>query len=507
MAGRVRWALKRFLAGPLIAILALAATSAPLAAAAKPTGSGLAPALTAGPGQMAEAALAVDPADPDHLAVAADPYRGIIHIEVTESHDGGHTWSPPVSVLPPGAAKSYDPTPLFLSDGRLVVVGGASSAGRPFCQPGSSVFVASLDERDLSIDVLQPARRGVYVDRPTATADATSDTVVLSWTESVGAGAECRGVPSSAKIVVRQWGEEATCRAARPLVSSGSPSAFGAGLARAGQTVVAAARELGPGPRSRLTVSSSVDGGCTFGDPQVIDEGPQPPSDPAVTGGFAVGVPSVALGADGSVTAAWSVATSRGVGTRLLRRSGITPTIGFRALEAPADAAATELLPTLAADRAGGVWQATAAASPGGVAFLVRRWEGTWAPTVTLATGSAGRYTELGEGLGLAASGPVLAAAAPVDGPGTSRLVVGTQPVPELPEPPEAVKPTTEPATTTAQPRPAAVDPPVVRTPPRSRSGSAWARAALVAGTAAGALATAGALVVAARRRRSPAPP
>lgn len=399
------------------------------------------PALSAGPGQMADAAVAVDPAEPMHLAAVADPYSGGVHIELTESRDGGHTWSPPLRLLPPGTTKSFDPTVLILGDGRLVVVGGASGTGRAFCQPASRVFVATVADGKASFDIVQPPRPAVYVDRPTATTDPTSNTVVLSWTESSGAGAECLGLPAKATVFVRQWGDGSACPAPRPLGSTGSPSAFGAGLARAGGSVVAAVRELGSGTRSRLAVSASSDGGCTFGAPQLVDEGPQAPAKPAATGGFAVGVASAVLSPDGSVTVAWSVASGTGVSTRVLRRPGGQPDAGFTSLAAPADVAAVELVPTLVADRAGGVWLATASARPGGLAFLVRRWAGAWAPTVTVVTGSTGRYQELGQGLGLAAAGPVLAVAVPLNGPASSSLIVATEAVPDPPRRPEAPRP------------------------------------------------------------------
>ncbi len=430
-AWSLRRRLGRALTGAVAAVLVVIVVPRPAPAATNPGPSNPATVLTAGRGQMAEAVVAVDPADPSHLAAAADPYGGGVHIEVTETHDGGRTWSPPVKLVPAGSTKSYDPTPLFLQDGRLVVVGGASSAGHVYCQPASRIFVASVTGANATFDIAQPPRPAVYVDRPTATADSESGAVVLSWTESRGPGAECRGVPERSSVVVRQWGHEARCVDPQPLSSTGSPAAFGAGLAQAGAAVVAAVRELGPGSRSRLTVSSSSDGGCTFGPVELLDEGPQPSATPAASGGFAVGVPSVALSPDGSTTVAWSVGSGPGVATRVLVRSGTQPEDGFRPLDPPPDAAGTELLPTLAADRQGGIWMATASATRAGLDFLLRRWAGTWAPAQTVASGAAGGYVELGEGLGLATAGPVLAALVPVDGPASSSLVLSTMSVPE----------------------------------------------------------------------------
>jgi hypothetical protein len=409
------------------AFLGAAAVAPPVTpAAATPTST---VALTAGPRRMAEPAVAVDPRNPRRIVAAADPYLNPVRIQIAISEDGGATWSAPTVVLPPGFAKSYDPTVAFARDGSVLVAGGASSVGRPQCQPGSAVFVAEVGDGRVSYLLVRDARAdGAYVDRPAFAYDRARDRLYVDWTESSGPGAECRGAPVASHVALSAATRGAAFDAPRTLPSSGLPAPFGAPIAVARDgTVAVVVGEHEPGRRSRAVVVRSTDGGRTFGAPAVAVEVPAVPASVPAIGGFVSPLPSIAPGPDGETAVAWSHHEGPAATPTIVVDDGA----GFAPLSPPPDAGPLELLAQVAYDRSGRLWVLSAQAAAGTVRFVLRSHEaGAWTPATVVAEGRGGSYLELGEALGMAVTPSAVVTAVPVDAAAGSALLVTGTPLP-----------------------------------------------------------------------------
>ncbi|MDQ6910345.1 MAG: glycoside hydrolase, partial [Actinomycetota bacterium] len=241
--------------------------------------------FSAGPGAMAEATITADPARPGHLAAAADPYLGPVRILVATSNDGGATWSEPVTILPDGFAKSYDPSLAFDASGDLLVVGGASGRGAAHCQVGSAIFLARVQARGTSYTLVRDGRADLaYVDRPAfAMANQRDGQAYVTWTESSGAGAECLGVPNRSTTMLARLSRGGSVADTRPIPSSGLAAPFGSAIAvSAGRVVNVAVIERDNEGGSRLVVVRSRDGGTTLENPVVVANGPD--VDPSMSG-------------------------------------------------------------------------------------------------------------------------------------------------------------------------------------------------------------------------------
>jgi len=382
-------------------------------------------AMTAGPGQMAEAAIAVDPANPRHLAAAADPYAGTVRVLLTTSEDGGTTWSPPTVVLPQGFAKSYDPVVRFGGNGSVIVAAGASGVGERNCQPASAIFVAVLNGGTPAYRLVRDARLdGAYVDRP-GLALTAENRAYVTWTESSGPGAACRATPVRSTVMIAVGEASASFDNPITLPSSGLPAPFGATPAvRADGTVVVATGEHTPGQRSRVTLTTSTDGGRTFSVPDVVFDGAPAPAGIAGVHGFVFAVPSLALGPEGQTSVAFVQAAPGGnVGSVVVERAG---TAGWQTISPATEPGTAELLPQVLYDRDGNLWLLSARVSNGYVDLALHRHRGDWEAAINLARGPSDRYVELGEALGFVSAGDVLVAAAPIDRLGDSALLVST---------------------------------------------------------------------------------
>ncbi|HVT75901.1 MAG TPA: sialidase family protein [Acidimicrobiales bacterium] len=380
--------------------------------------------MLAAPGQMAEAAVAVDPADPRHIAAAADPYSGGVHVALVTTTDGGATWSSPIVVRPPGFSKSYDPIVTFEEDGSVLVVAGASGTGRPYCHPSSVIFAAEVADGIATYRMVRdPRPDGAFVDRPGLALDPNGAAVV-TWTESAGPGADCRATPiaSTAMIAISDAGGPFEPRG--PLPSSGFPVAFGATPATAEDgSVLVAIGEHSPDGRSRLIVTTSTDQARNFSAPTVVSEGPTPREQLAGGDGFVKAVPSLATSANGRIAVAFPTAAADGsAGPAVFeQRNGS----GWKTIPPVADPGVAELLPTVVYDGAGRLWLLSARTQPGSISFVLRHYAGSWDQPATVATGPASAYKELGEMLGAAPIADGVVTAVPVDQVGNSALVVG----------------------------------------------------------------------------------
>lgn len=377
--------------------------------------------FSAGPGQMAEATITADPARPGHLAAAADPYLGPVRILVATSNDGGATWSEPITILPDGFAKSYDPSLAFDASGDLLVVGGASGRGAPHCQVGSAIFLARVQEGDATYTLVRDARADLaYVDRPAfAVANHRDRQAYVTWTESSDAGTECLGIPNRSATMLARLSKEGTVSDTRPVPSSGLAAPFGSAIAvSAGGVLNVAVVERDNQGGSRLVVVRSPDGGTTLGDPVVVANGPEVPQSMSGLGGLIAPIPGLAAAEDGRVAVAWSTGRTYGAATSVFEAS---PRGAWTPLELPEDGITT-LFPSLTYDPSGRLWFLVARANGAKLDYELRSRDATWSDTTKLGGGPASGFTEIGESLGLASTAGSVVAAFPVDGSPASTL-------------------------------------------------------------------------------------
>ena len=391
---------------------------------------------------MSESTAAIDPQNPLHMAVAANPYLDPARIQVSVSVDAGQSWSAPITVLPPGENESYDPQLGYAADGSLLVTGGASPDTRSGCQRDSEVFIAALHGDRLTFHVLATAPVGALLDRPTLLA-ATGSTpkVVVAWTASTGAGADCllRPVRSTTQVAVVTAQLDVQTEVTLPPVAQ---APFGSALSISGDGVfglVVAGRDRSSG--ITVGVYQSVDGvrwqlsraGTARAEPDRL----------VGLGGPVLSMPSIA-GLLHGFAVAWTDTTGGTVRAHVARND----TGAWVEVAAP-PAEGTRLLPTLAfVDQTLVLLQA--GLSPAGLTYDT--WQQLGAAWTSLATdvgGDATHMQELGELLGLAV-GPdgSRLTAVPVTTVGVSALLVRVvTPVPSTTPSPIASAPLTSPPT------------------------------------------------------------
>lgn len=472
-----------------VVILALSAFDYPAGAQIGSTTAAVA--FTARLGAMAEASIAVDPANSRRLVAASNPYDRLARIRLATSDDGGTTWSPTMVLLPPGFAKSFDPVVFLDGKGAIVVVGGASAVGQPNCQPGSAVFIAVVNNGAVSYQLIRDARKdGAYVDRPGFALSRVDGRAYVTWTESTGPGASCRGTPIRSTVMIASGRPPEPFDTPVTLPTSGLPAPFGATpVVAADGTLLVAIGERDPDGRSRVTVTTSSDRARTFSPAEVVFDGLSPPTSIRAVSGFVAAVPSIAVHPSGRTAIAFVQspgASGDSAGSRAVvfeRSSGGT----WLTISPPADSGTAELLPQVVYDRTGTMWLLSARAAGGFIDLTLRRRPSDWEEPINIARGRADRYLEIGQKLGFVATDGVVIAAAPLDRTTDSAMVVATHQVPAPPPPP----PTTE----------------TVKAPPEQQVAAGPLRARRTRPTeaipiAVGAAAV-GALAVALRRRRT----
>lgn len=383
-------------------------------------------------GAVAETSAAVDPADTDHLIVAADPYLDPVRIFVRQSDDGGRTWSKPVFVVPPGFDKSYDPTLSVLPDGRVLLVGGASRVGAPYCQPDSSIFVADITKGRPRFSFVQRTRPSTYVDRPFMVSDPDSGRVYTAWTESYGVGAECRAAPTSSRVMFAWSADGESFAPPIRLPSSGFPAPFGSSIAvDATGGVHVAVRERDPTRGDRIVTVTSVDAGVSFSKPDVVASTPGFPSSLSGLGGFVSGTPVIGFDETGGWLA-WPALTPDGSRIDIAKRR---PSGRWFVDDSLERSGAYELFPNISFDGASRPWLLHARYAEGSVAFLLQRLGSGKRPHEVARSPAAG-YSEIGQFLGFDVQDQRLLAALPVDGPVSSLEVITTSlKLPPEPEP------------------------------------------------------------------------
>lgn len=423
-------------------------------------------ALTAGPGQMAEAAVAVDPANSRHLAAAADPYLDPVRIQATTSEDGGASWSLPITVIPDGFTKSFDPVLRFGASGELIVAGGASGTGGRHCQPRSAVFVAVIDRAGPTYRLVRDARAdGAHIDRPGLAVDVARGRAYVTWTEWAGDVAGCQATPTRSTTRISTSRPDGSFTPPRALPTTGLSAPFGStpAVGPDGTLVVAVAEhEVN---HSRVVVTTSSDEAATFSRPEIVIDESSVPIVAAGVGGLVATVPALALGPGGQKAVAFVAPGPGGVAPIVLEQLTGSPWTVI----SPAVLRRPELLPQVAYGRQGRLWLLSANAGDGAIDFMLRRRVAdVWSPPVLVGRGPSGGYVELGESLGLTVVDDAAVTSVPIDGPSISTLVVGVHREP-VEDPSTSV-----PAPTPAGPEPSS-RPDVASTRTPRRRADAWA--------------------------------
>lgn len=256
--------------------------------------------------------LAVDPTDPDVMVAASrldGPEFGCaLHL----SGDGGRSWLPmPLPELPEGAERCYAPEVAFAPDGtlHLLFLGLAGKGNSPV---GAYLTAARKGGFGAARRVLGPDRYMVRME-----VDRRSGRMHLVWLEA-GADPPLGGLPAVPNPIMAarsddggrtfsspvQVSDPARSRVVAPALAIGE----GGAVHVAYYDLVDDARDYqgldGPtweGTWS-LVVSSSFDGGATFGRHQVVDDALVPPERVMLI--FTMPPPALAVAGDG-VVAAW----------------------------------------------------------------------------------------------------------------------------------------------------------------------------------------------------------
>jgi hypothetical protein len=364
-------------------------------------------------GRMAEPTVAVSPQDPDLVAVAADPYLDPTRIQVVVSRDGGRTWTPPVTVRPPGFAKSFDPDLAFTRSGDLLISGGASQTGRAFCQPDSAVFLARVRPEwraRPSYELVVPPRRGIYVDRPGLAHDPASGLTAVSWTRSSGRGAECLAVPRrSTTLLAWRRGDGGNFTTLRVPVPKAA--AYGSELAVDGpsRVRVAVASWDTAGRQVVSVIGLDLDRGTRYAN-TIIPAGRRPSL--SLGRGFPLNLSVVSIAAvDGRFAIAWTQAKGQRI-VSMVATTGAASS-SWQVRPGPSGSG-TPLLPTIALGPGGTAVLLQANAGPGRLRFALWRLTGNgWTRMKDLGRTSSRDYPELGELLGLGATNAAVMAAVP----------------------------------------------------------------------------------------------
>lgn len=378
-------------------------------------------AITAGPTLLAETSVAVDPTNDQHVVVLADRYGTHTSIVMVESFDGGRSWSRQRALIPPGFTTTYDSTVRFTPTGGLVVAGGAARPTSPGCNADSSVFVADLA---LSGEVSYRLVRSVsglnrFTDRPALIVDQRSGATFVSWTESAGPLAACRGRPilSSTRVSYAEPGEAFSAPVQVP--SSGLAAPYGSSLAvTATGSLVVAVGEYDTSGRSRLVIAESVDGARTFTLPTVVATRPAP-TRRWKWRGWVSAVPSLASTVEGRLAVSW-------VGTSGVRQSPMvwerTPT-GWIDVSPTTAPVGDTVLSTVRFSAEGALWLTSASMAGGVITFTVDRYLVAWVGPRTVSSTPA-TLRELGELVGLDAAGCNVVVAVPLDASDRSSVLV-----------------------------------------------------------------------------------
>ena len=377
-------------------------------------------AITAGPTLLAETSVAVDPTNSDHIVVLTDRYGLPTTIVMAESFDGGRGWSRGRPIVPPGFTTTYDSAVHFTSSGELIVAGGAARPTSPGCNADSSIFVADVQASGrLSYRLVRSVSGlNLFTDRPALAVDKLSGAEFVSWTESSGSLAACRGRPARSFTQVSRAERGETFSTPVRVPSSGLPAPYGSALALSdGGSLSVAVGEYGPSGISRLVVTESLDRGGTFTAPVVLA------TRPAVVRrwkwrGWVSAVPSLTA-AYGRVAVSW-VDTSGGRQTPMVFERTALGWVDVRPRTYPTG---DVLLTTVRLGFDGTVWLASASISGSSIIFAIDLRRDGWGGPQAVASSPA-TLRELGELIGFDSAGSTMSMAVPIDAADRSAVVV-----------------------------------------------------------------------------------
>lgn len=179
-----------------LSIVLVLALLAPLSLAAEPPAA----LLPATPGDdvsvpvalnQNEWAIAVDPADPNHLVAGANDYGSDGDAEAGwfTSFDGGATWAHGYVPHAPLYTFSGDPTIAFSPDGTVVYYAGLASNRVPTNNGANALFVAKSEDGGLTWSVTYPfthPSRSEILDKPWIAVDPNSGDLLLTYSHFYG---------------------------------------------------------------------------------------------------------------------------------------------------------------------------------------------------------------------------------------------------------------------------------------------------------------------------------
>lgn len=375
--------------------------------------------ISAGRGLLAESSVAVDPTDNKHIAVLADRYVRPTTIVLVESFDAGKTWSNSRSLVPPSFVSSYDSAAQFDSNGILFVAGGAARPTSLGCNADSSIFVAEVGTKgEIRYRIIRSVSGlGFFTDRP-ALARSPSGKTFVSWTESAGVNAACKGRPlkGSTWLSVSGAGDEFSEPVRIP--SSGFSAPYGSALGLTGDgSLITAVGEYDSKGKSRLVVVESIDEGRTFSLPKVLTTRVPMPRRWKWKG-WVSGVPSLASSPDGRVALSWvslnGLMQSPIVFERLKTWVNVSP---------PSTLGGDTLLSTVRYDADNTMWIATVTISGPNLLYAADQRRQQWNGPQVFASSPA-IMRELGELTGIATGQNVVVVAAVVDQTQRSLILV-----------------------------------------------------------------------------------
>lgn len=370
-------------------------------------------AMSARTSQLGETSVAVDPSNSDHIVVLADLYGAPTSIVMVESLNGGRTWSKARPLVPPGSVTSYDSDIRFTPTGEFMIAGGAARPTSPGCNADSLIFIADVDSTGRITYRLVRSVLGLnqFADRPALAVDPLTGEAYVSWTESHGSLAACRGRPARSSTQLSHAEVNEAFSTPVRIPSSGLRAPYGSSLAllRSGSVLVAVG-EYGIGGESRLVITESSDQGLTFSMPVVLARRP------AATRkwewrGWALGVPSLAVVGD-RVAVSWVDTTGARQSPMVFERIA-QHWIDIRPTPSPV---ADALLVTVRFTADGALWLAVASITDTSITYSVDHRKERWSGPQALASSPAS-FRELGELVGVDSFGSTTIIAVPIDAP------------------------------------------------------------------------------------------
>lgn len=155
----------------------------------------------------------------------------------------------------------------FGADGVVIIAGGAARPLLPGCNADSAIFVARIRGSSRTSYALVRSVSGLdlFTDRPALATDAESGATSVSWTESSGLLAACRGRPIKSSTQFCYGADGRAFSTPIRVPSSGLAGPYGSSLAVSddGSVLVAVGKYATSG-KSRLLVATSRDRGEPF---------------------------------------------------------------------------------------------------------------------------------------------------------------------------------------------------------------------------------------------------